>query len=324
MIHIAALTKRFNELVAVRDVSFNVRRGEILGVLGPNGAGKTTTIRILCGYLPPTSGTAKVEGLDVSTHSREIRRKIGYLPENNPLYPEMRVVEYLLFRAGIKAVSRRQRSSQLEKVIALCGLGEVRRQTIGTLSKGFRQRVGLADALIADPPLLILDEPTSGLDPRQVMEVRQLVRGLAGRHTVLFSSHQLHEVEQVAERVVIFRQGQVIAEDTTENLRQRTRRGTAVTVELPQEQEACLPELTAELCRTVGVERLDDGWLRVLLEAEADPREALFTRAQAQRIVLRELTRRRLSLEEVFQELTTAKAPESGAPAPDSPQEDHP
>lgn len=324
MIQIEALTKRFNELVAVRDVSFSVLRGEILGVLGPNGAGKTTTIRILCGYLPPTSGTARVEGLDVTTHSREIRRKIGYLPENNPLYPEMRVVEYLLFRAGIKAVPRNRRSSQLETVIALCGLGEVRRQTIGTLSKGFRQRVGLADALIADPPLLILDEPTSGLDPRQVADVRQLVRGLAGRHTVLMSSHQLHEVEQVAERVVIFRQGQVIAADTTENLRQHTLRGASVTVELRQEQEARLPELTAELCRTVGVERLEDGWLRVILEAATDPREGLFTRAQAQGIVLRELTRRRLSLEEVFQELTAAEPATDGAPAPVPSREDHP
>jgi ABC-2 type transport system ATP-binding protein len=310
MIEVDALTKKFAETVAVRDVSFKAGRGEILGVLGPNGAGKTTILRVLCGYLRPTSGAVRVDGWDVVSHSIEVRRRIGYLPENNPLHPEMRTVEYLRFRAGLKGVPRRRRSARVDDVVQRCGLSEVIRQTIGTLSKGYRQRVGLADALVADPPLLVLDEPTSGLDPNQVLEVRELVRGLRQAHTVLFSSHQLHEVEHVCDRVVIFRRGRVIAEDTTASLRSRAVAAATVTLEAPAAVESRLPSLIEGIARLVSVQPVEDGWVRATVEAAADPRTALFERAAAQGIILRELTRRQLSLEEVFAELTVGDAGE--------------
>ncbi len=306
MIEVESLTKRFADVVAVRDASFTARRGETLGVLGPNGAGKTTTLRILCGYLPPTAGTARLDGWDVVAHSLEVRRRIGYLPENNPLHPEMRVVEYLRFRAGLKGAPKRQSAARLEQVIRQCGLTDVTRQTIGTLSKGYRQRVGLADALLTEPPVVVLDEPTAGLDPNQVLEVRELVRSLHGAHTILFSSHQLHEVEQLCDRLVIFRKGRIIAEDTPVNLRQRVGGGGAVTVELPAASQDRLPDLADGLAAVAAVQVLDDGWIRAGLEADDDPRAGLFERAAAAGVTLRELTRRQLSLEEVFAELTTA------------------
>jgi ABC-2 type transport system ATP-binding protein len=309
MIVAQLLTRRFGAQTAVSGASFEARPGEILGVLGPNGAGKTTTLRMLCGYLAPTSGTASVFGRDIVRDSLEVRRQIGYLPENNPLYPEMRVHEYLRFRAGLKGVARARRTARVAEVVAQCGLPEVAGQTIGTLSKGYRQRVGLADALVANPPVLVLDEPTSGLDPNQVQDLRALVRSLAGEHTVLFSSHQLHEVEQVSDRVVIFRQGRVIAEDRVEQLRVAAHRGATCTVEIRDADRAHLPELTDGLARVVQVEDLEDGWSRAVLDARADPREALFVRAAAAGIVLRELTRRQLSLEEVFRELTRGEDP---------------
>ncbi len=315
MVEAHALTRRFGTLAAVSGASFEARRGEILGVLGPNGAGKTTTLRMLCGFLPPTSGTARVCGLDVAEQPVEARRQIGYLPETNPLYPEMRVREYLLFRGGLKGVPRARRRRRVDEVVGLCGLGEVAGRTIGTLSKGFRQRVGLADALVANPPVLVLDEPTSALDPLQVQDVRGLVRSLAGAHTILFSSHQLHEVEQVCDRVVIFRQGRVIAQDTAENLRRGMARGATCTVELREADAARAAELAEGLARVVRVEALDGGWARLTLEAQDDPREALFRRAAELGLVLRELTRRQLTLEEVFQELAAGPAPGTGAPA---------
>lgn len=316
MIEVASLTRRFGEIVAVREVSFGARTGEILGVLGPNGAGKTTTLRVLCGYLPPTSGRAVVDGIDVTGNPSDVRARIGYLPENNPLYPEMRVSEYLAFRAGLKRVPRREVAGRVGAALARCGLAAVARQTIGTLSKGYRQRVGLADALVAEPPVLVLDEPTSGLDPNQAAETRALVRGLRGKHTILFSSHQLHEVEEVCDRVLIFRRGQIVAADTMENLRRRGAAGATVTVELRGRER--LDPLAEGIARVVGVEELPDGFLRATLEAGDDPREALFERAAARGTVLRELTRRELSLEQVFHELTTAPAAAAApAPAPD-------
>ncbi len=308
MVEAHALTRRFGPLTAVSGASFEARRGEILGVLGPNGAGKTTTLRMLCGFLPPTSGTARVCGLDVGEQPVEARRQIGYLPENNPLYPEMRVREYLLFRGGLKGVPGARRRGRVDEVVGMCGLGEVAGRTIGTLSKGFRQRVGLADALVANPPVLVLDEPTNALDPLQVHEVRGLVRSLAGAHTILFSSHQLHEVEQVCDRVVIFRQGRVIAQDTTENLRRGMARGATCTVELRAADAERVADFAHDLARVLRTEALDDGWVRLTLEAPDDPREALFRRAAELRLVLRELTRRQLTLDEVFQELAAGPA----------------
>jgi ABC-2 type transport system ATP-binding protein len=211
VIHVHQLTKYFNDYAAIRDVSFDVPRGQIVGFLGPNGAGKTTTMRILAGFLTATSGQAFIDGYDVFWQPLEVRRRIGYMPENCPLYPEMRVVEYLNFRGGIKGLHGGERRRRLHFVLERCWLEDVRRQVIGTLSKGYRQRVGLADALLADPPVLILDEPTAGLDPAQIKESRALIRELGQEHTILLSTHILPEVEMTCDRVIIINRGQVAA-----------------------------------------------------------------------------------------------------------------
>lgn len=209
MIHVQHLTKYYGDYPAVRDVSFDVLRGQIVGFLGPNGAGKTTTMRILAGYLTATSGTASIDGLDVFWDPIEVRRRIGYMPENCPLYQEMRVHEYLHFRAGIKGLHGSDRRRRLDYVLGRCWLTDVRRQLIGTLSKGYRQRVGLADALLANPPVLILDEPTAGLDPTQIRESRKLIRELGQQHTILLSTHILPEVEMTCDHVIIIDRGRV-------------------------------------------------------------------------------------------------------------------
>ncbi|HLW64600.1 MAG TPA: ATP-binding cassette domain-containing protein [Gemmataceae bacterium] len=210
MIHVEHLTKYYGEYAAVRDVSFDVKEGLVVGFLGPNGAGKSTTMRILAGYLTATSGTVSIAGLDVFWNPVEVRKRIGYMPESCPLYPEMRVEEYLKFRAGLKGVYGSKRRSRLDYVLKRCWLSDVRRQLIGTLSKGYRQRVGLADALIAEPEVLILDEPTAGLDPAQIRETRGLIRELGKEHTVLLSTHILSEVERTCDRVIIISKGQVV------------------------------------------------------------------------------------------------------------------
>src|SRR5205809_1361575 len=209
MIEVTHLTKYFGPILAVDDISFRIAQGEIVGFLGPNGAGKTTTIRILTSYLPATSGIARVANHDVMKESMEVRRAIGYLPESVPLYPEMRVEEYLLFRAKLKGVDRKARPARLDYCLDRCRIREVRRRLIGTLSKGYRQRVGLADAMIHDPPILILDEPTAGLDPLQIRETLSLIKELGEQRTVLLSTHILSEVEAVCERVIIIAAGKV-------------------------------------------------------------------------------------------------------------------
>src|SRR2546425_4776819 len=220
MISVEALTKKFADAEAVSAVSFRVERGEILGFLGPNGAGKTTTMRMLTCYVPPTSGTAKVGGCDIYEQPFEVRRQIGYLPENAPLYGEMRVEEYLRFRARLKGVPRSRLASRLDDVTGRCGIADVRARVIDHLSKGYRQRVGLAETLLHEPPILILDEPTVGLDPSQIQKVRQLILDLGREHTIILSSHILPEVEQVCRRVVIFNRGKIVAQDHPEALRQ--------------------------------------------------------------------------------------------------------
>lgn len=219
MIHVSNLTKYYGDYVAIRDVSFDVPQGQVVGFLGPNGAGKSTTMRILAGYLTATSGQATIAGLDVFWNPVEVRRKIGYLPENCPLYPEMRVTEYLTYRAGIKGLHGRDARLAVERVLERCWLREVRRQLIGTLSKGYRQRVGLADALVHDPPVLILDEPTAGLDPTQIRETRGLIRDLGQQHTVLLSTHILSEVEMTCDQAIIIHRGQVAAAGPLADLR---------------------------------------------------------------------------------------------------------
>ncbi len=211
MIHVSNLTKYYGDYAAIRNVSFDVPKGQIVGFLGPNGAGKSTTMRILAGFLTATSGRATIDGLDVFWRPLEVRRRIGYMPESCPLYPEMRVGEYLLFRAGVKGLHGREAKRRVEYVLKRCWLTDVRRQLIGTLSKGYRQRVGLADALVHNPPVLILDEPTAGLDPSQIRETRGLIRELGREHTVLLSTHILSEVENTCEQAILINRGEVAA-----------------------------------------------------------------------------------------------------------------
>src|SRR5881296_345871 len=218
MIEVGNLTKRYAGVTAVSNVSFNVARGEVVGLLGPNGAGKSTTMRILACYLPATSGTVRVAGMDVFRQSNEVRRRIGYMPENNPLHHDLRVREYLKFRGRLKGLTRKASRKRVDIVMEQCGLAHVSRRIIGQLSKGYRQRVGLADALVHEPELIILDEPTIGLDPNQIRSVRQLIKNLAQAHTVLISTHILPEAEMTCNRMVILYEGKLLAADTPENL----------------------------------------------------------------------------------------------------------
>ena len=219
MIEVANLCKRYGDLTAISDVSFSAADGQILGFLGPNGAGKTTTMRIITGFMPATSGTVRVDGFDVFEHSTEVRRRIGYLPENPPLYNDMSVAAYLRFVAKLKGLTRgADIAAALERVLETCGLTSVRERLLGHLSKGFRQRVGLAQALIHDPPVLVLDEPTIGLDPRQIIEIRGLIKTLGGKRTIVLSTHILPEVSQVCDKVVIINDGRIVVEDQLVNL----------------------------------------------------------------------------------------------------------
>ena len=299
------LTRYYGDLLAVDHLDFRMDRGEIVGLLGPNGAGKTTTMRMLTSFLPASEGTAVVAGFDVRQSPREVRRHIGYLPENNPIYPEMRVNEYLEFRAALKGVARRERIDRIDRCCELCGIGDVRRQTIGTLSMGYRQRVGLADALLGDPDVLILDEPTIGLDPNQVRQTRKTIGQLSEKHTVLLSTHILQEVEALCERVLILDEGRIVADDSPHNLSDRTLRTTTV-VELQGNVEAqrrFLVDLQA--VESVECERTE-GWNRFSLstDIDADVREHIYTKATEQGWPLRELTRTRASLEDVFHRIT--------------------
>jgi ABC-2 type transport system ATP-binding protein len=231
MIEVTRLTKRYRDRVAVDDLTFSVPEGEVLGFLGPNGAGKSTTMKILTGYLPATSGTVKVAGFDVFEEPYEVKRRIGYLPETPPLYPEMTVRGYLRFVASIKGVRRGQMAAELERVAHATGIAEVMDRLIQNLSKGFRQRVGVAQALLGNPPVLILDEPTEGLDPSQRAEVRQLIKGLAGQHTVILSTHLLSEVTMTCERVLIINQGRMVAFDEIRNLAHALGQGDQTSLE---------------------------------------------------------------------------------------------
>jgi ABC-2 type transport system ATP-binding protein len=251
-IEIAAekLTKAYGSFLAVDGISFEVPKGQIVGFLGPNGAGKTTTIRMLTCYLPPTSGRASVAGHDVFFDSLKVREKIGYLPENTPLYTEMRVEEYLQFKAKLRGLDKETRKRRIEEVLEKCWLKERRRSLISALSKGYRQRVGIADTLLHNPPVLVLDEPTVGLDPSQVVETRKLFAGLAHHHTVLLSSHILGEVEKVCQRVIIIARGKIVAQGTPAELAQRGGEGLRVTVRGPA------PAVQQALAALQGVDRV--------------------------------------------------------------------
>ena len=314
MIEVSNLTKRYAGRTAVDDISFTVTRGEIVGLLGPNGAGKSTTMRVLAGFLPASSGTARVAGFDVFHDSDEVRRRIGYMPENNPLYPDMRVREYLKFRARLKGLGWKKSRERVNTVMEQCGLGDAGRRVIGQLSKGFRQRVGLADALVHEPELIILDEPTIGLDPHQIRSVRALIKSLGGRHTVLISTHILPEVEMMCGRVLIMFDGRVLASDTPENLQRRMAGGSQVIAEIA----APAPALRAAFEELPEVEQFDisasDGeFFRCGLTPRdgEDIRTAISKLARENGWPLRELTRSRHSLEDIYVQVTKP-IPEEG------------
>ncbi len=307
MIEVNNLSKRYGRHLAVRDVSFSVARGEIIGFLGPNGAGKTTTLRMLTGYLPPSSGSATVAGFDIFRQSIEARKRIGYMPENVPLYDDMRVREYLGFRARIKGLSNSDARRRVSHVIDTCGLETVRRKMIKTLSKGYRQRVGLADALVHQPDLLILDEPTNGLDPIQIRQIRELIKHLALNHTVLISTHILSEVEMIASRVIIIDGGKIKAADTPQNLISEMRAAGRVQIEMQAPAEKAT-RLLADLphVKKVSAEELGEGWVRIMVwvDSGTDTREELAAVATQNNWPLRSLFRHEATLEDVFVELT--------------------
>lgn len=307
MIEVNQLTKRYARHEAVSGISFSVARGEIVGFLGPNGAGKTTTLRMLTGYLPPTSGTATIANHDIFRQSIEARRKIGYMPENVPLYEDMRVKEYLKFRAQLKGLGGSDSRRRVGDVIDTCGLGSVRRKMIKTLSKGFRQRVGLADALVHDPELLILDEPTNGLDPNQIRQIRELIRHLGQTHTVLISTHILSEVEMTCNRVIIIDGGKIKAADTPANLVGQMRAAGRIQVEIQADSEVVAGAISRlDQVKKVTPEPLDDHWIRytVWVDSSTDSREQIAQLASQYGWPLRSLFRHVATLEDVFVELT--------------------
>ncbi len=307
MIEVTNLTKRYAGHTAVASISFTVARGEIVGLLGPNGAGKSTTMRILSCFMPATSGTVRVAGLDVFHQSLEVRRRIGFMPENNPLYPEMRVREYLKFRARIKGLGWKRSRERVSTVMEQCDLTDVGRRIIGQLSKGYKQRVGLADALVHEPELIILDEPTIGLDPQQIRSVRQLIKSLAGKHTVLISTHILPEAEMTCNRMLIMYGGKILAADTPENLQRLMAGSSQIIAEI-----AAPPEELRELwALTPGIEQFDvsaseGDFQRCALTPRDgfDLRPVIFALARERGWVLRELTRSRHSLEDIYVQVT--------------------
>ncbi len=303
------LHKVFGRFTAVQDATFSVDKGEIVGFLGPNGAGKTTTMKMLTGYLPPTAGTATIAGYDILDHPLEARRHMGYMPENVPLYDEMRVLEFLEYRARLKGICGKSVRQQLGLVVDRCGLEPKRKNIISTLSKGYRQRVGLADALLGNPDLLILDEPTNGLDPNQIRQIRELIRSLAEEHTVILSTHILSEVEMICNKVIIIDQGQIKAADTPARLTAGLRAAGRISVEFKGEAEPVIKALEAYApVKKVIYEGLQQpgDWHRILVRAEpgTDTREKAAAIIGGMGYPIRHIYRHIPSLEDVFVEMT--------------------
>lgn len=318
MIEVQNLTKRYDTKTAIAHVTFSVGQGEVLGFLGPNGAGKTTTMRAITGYLPPSEGRITVDGFDVFEEPLEVRRRIGYLPEHPPLYPEMTVSGYLRFVAKIKGVPRAELNDEIARVMDKVNIVDVEDRIIGRLSKGYKQRVGLAQALLNDPPILILDEPTIGLDPKQILEVRELIKEWSGQHTVILSTHILSEVEQTCNRVVIIDKGRIVAVDTPTNLVSQLKGAEHIIVEVSGPEEEVLSRLQA-MTGVIKANRMDAEDARLRIEIESDVSEDLRP-SLAQVIVqsgwsLFEMQSYRMSLEDIFLKLTTDDGDSSDASA---------
>lgn len=320
MIEAEHLVKWYGPTRAIDDLTFSIPAGQIVGFLGPNGAGKSTTIRILTGYLPPTSGSAKVAGFDVLTQSLQARSRIGYLPESTPLYPEMRVQEYLDYRGRLMGMDRRLRRQRIDVVCDRCGLSHLRRRLIGQLSRGNRQRVGLAQALLHEPPVLILDEPTAGLDPNQIGHVRELIRELRQKHTILLSSHILPEIEKTADRVIIIANGRIVAQGTPDELRQRARGAGRVLVEVRADANL----ISQTLRQLNGVAHVQaqalagNGWCQALVtprDPQSDLREALGQALLSKGLPIREMRHEGGSLEEFFVQITAGQGQTSATEA---------
>jgi ABC-2 type transport system ATP-binding protein len=314
MIEAEGLTKFYGPLGAIRNVSFQVEKGEVVGFLGPNGAGKSTTIRILTCYMPPSSGTARVEGLDVIENSLKIRQKIGYLPETVPLYRDLTVSRFLRFAASSKGVEAKKIKAEIARVMSACGLEKVENRIIRNLSKGFRQRVGLAQALLNDPSVLILDEPTIGLDPTQIIEIRRLIKELAEERTILLSSHILPEVAQLCRRVIIINKGEIIATDSPTNLTSQLQK----TVKIALEVSGPCQEFAQAVENMAGVEKVSltgNGTSKFVIETDpsTDMRPGIAAMAVQKGCGLLEMRTMHLSLEEIFMQLVTEEPSEEGA-----------
>ncbi len=309
MIETEGLTKFYGPLAAIRDVSFQVQKGEVVGFLGPNGAGKSTTMRILTCYMPPTAGVARIDGLDCFEQSLQVRRKVGYLPENVPLYTDLTVRRFLRFAAGAKGVDAKQITSEVDRVVAICGLDKVANRIIGHLSKGYKQRVGLAQALLNNPSVLILDEPTIGLDPTQIIEIRRLIQELREKHTVLLSSHILPEVAQICQRVLIINKGQIVATDSPGNLTHQLQKSAQIEIQVGNRASE-LPELLEHVDGVQSVSVSDTGDNRILVETDRshELRPILARMIVERGMDLLELKVRDLSLEDIFLQLVTEES----------------
>ncbi|GET41081.1 ABC transporter ATP-binding protein [Microseira wollei] len=323
MIEVEQLSKIYGSTPAIADVTFKVEPGEIVGFLGPNGAGKTTTMRILTGYLPATSGTARIAGYDVHEDSMAVRQRIGYLPETPPLYPDMTVEGFLFFVARIKGVPAGDRAGQVNWAIKRCNLQEKRRVLIRKLSKGFRQRVGIAQAIVHDPPAIILDEPTVGLDPRQIIEVRNLIKSLAGSHTIILSTHILPEVSMTCNRVTIINRGKVVATNTPEGLMAQLAEGSGYQLEIDGDADVPVERLR----NIAGVSRIEliqgsvsenRALIRVVSATGSEPGREIAAALVSAGVGLYEMRRTTASLEDVFLELTTTEKVETDASSEES------
>jgi ABC-2 type transport system ATP-binding protein len=306
VIEVKELTRYYGPKQAISNVSFKVKKGEILGLLGPNAAGKTTTMRILTCYMPPTSGTATVGGYDIFEQSLDIRKITGYLPENPPLYSDLTVEDYLKFVAKIKGIEKKRIKAEVDSVVEKTTIGDVRSRVIGKLSKGFKQRVGLAQTLLNNPQVVIFDEPTVGLDPKQIIEIRELIKKLKGEHTIILSSHILPEVEQTCERVVIISEGKVVAEDTPENLMSRMRGVERIILEVDSAEQNLRQVLKSfGDIKSIQVDKGNKGLLKVTVESNRDLRKDLARALVNGNIGLYEIYTDRVTLEDIFLQLTT-------------------